>query len=204
MSAEVLNVGPNAQSGIAVKFKLPEGLQVAHSATSEGEVNGGLWSVPVLFAGEKATLSVEVVGTTAGRFEIPGEIVKEAFPDPDSSPGDGISGEDDGDEVAVQIDLPEPHVGPSSVEPPALPNTRIKHFAIHGQRVVARFSGGFGAQSFYCQLDHAPPRQCANPAVFRRLPKGRHTLRIAAVDSSGQRDPTPAVRRFRIGDIAAG
>ena len=53
--------------------------------------------------------------------------------------------------------------------------------------------------TFRCSLDKAAFRSCKSPKDYRNLDKGKHVFRVAAVDSSGNVDPTPARLKFRIG-----
>ena len=46
---------------------------------------------------------------------------------------------------------------------------------------------------FECALDGEPFEECLNPAQFIELTPGGHTIRVRAVDSSLNPDPTPAV-----------
>jgi hypothetical protein len=47
-----------------------------------------------------------------------------------------------------------------------------------------------------CKLDRGPSEPCSSP--FRmRVKRGRHTFAVTAIDAAGNRDPSPAVWRFR-------
>ncbi len=50
-----------------------------------------------------------------------------------------------------------------------------------------------------CRLDKRAWFRCGiGNQTFRNLRSGRHTLRAKAVNSSGQVDPTPAVKTWRV------
>jgi hypothetical protein len=63
-------------------------------------------------------------------------------------------------------------------------------------RVRFRFRSEAGAH-FVCRVDGGAEKACKSPLVLR-LRRGRHTVRIGAIDAAGNADPTPVVRRFRI------
>lgn len=53
--------------------------------------------------------------------------------------------------------------------------------------------------AFVCRLDRRPFAPCEAPSKgYGRLAVGRHRIEVAAVDASGNVDPTPAGRSFRI------
>jgi hypothetical protein len=61
------------------------------------------------------------------------------------------------------------------------------------------FAARRGEDAHYrCKLDRQPFRPCWSPKTYRRLAVGRHRFAVVAIDESGNRDPTPAVRHFRI------
>ena len=80
-----------------------------------------------------------------------------------------------------------------------LPNTQITqrpNDRITGRRATYRFTSAEASQ-FQCKIDSQAFTSCASPKTFRNLSLGRHTVRIRAVDSEGDLDPTPAIDRFR-------
>jgi Ca2+-binding RTX toxin-like protein len=80
-----------------------------------------------------------------------------------------------------------------------LPNTRITdrpNDRITGRRATYEFESD-EATLFQCRLDGGSFNPCTSPKTFRNLSLGRHTVRIRAVDADGDRDPTPALDRFR-------
>ena len=100
-----------------------------------------------------------------------------------------------------------------TAEPPAtvkeavrkrLPRTffrRRPHHLIHTHhhraRVVFRFGSNEHHVSFVCRIDNGLFRPC-RARLVRRLPVGRHSLRVSARNAEGLGDRTPAVYRFRI------
>lgn len=111
---------------------------------------------------------------------------------------------------------PPPESAPSPAAPPlastpprrprdrTAPNTRIQHrpagllFATGPRRrVVFAFSAGEPGARFRCRLDRRPFRPCRSPRAYLIAP-GRHTFRVFAVDTAGNRDRSPATIAFRI------
>jgi hypothetical protein len=86
------------------------------------------------------------------------------------------------------------------------PHTRIGHLkrkrARHGKRGSAKVwfsgSGGTGTLKFLCKIDKKRFKACKPPHTYRHLRKGRHTIQVKAVDSSGTVDPTAAHITFKI------
>jgi len=101
-------------------------------------------------------------------------------------------------------ELPPP---PPPPEPPPAdriaPRTRItfgpaKLLTAHGpRRVVFRFGSNERGSSFRCKLDRRPYRPCASPKAYA-AGRGAHAFRVFAIDSAGNRDPSPALFRFRV------
>ncbi len=96
-------------------------------------------------------------------------------------------------------------IAPKGAPPPPpspAPDTAITKVKVKGKKKRARVSftgsGGSGTLSFRCELDEGGYAACASPATFRHLKKGRHKVRVEAVDSSGKADPTPAAAKFKV------
>jgi hypothetical protein len=65
-------------------------------------------------------------------------------------------------------------------------------------RATFRFASNEKGSTFMCRLDSRPWRSCSSPKTYRGLTKGRHVFRVYAKDKAGNRDLTPAIRRWRI------
>ena len=104
-------------------------------------------------------------------------------------------------------DFPTPPPPPPPVAPPpdrTPPKTRILlrpattlTTTKARRRVVFRFGSNERGSRFRCRLDHQAYRGCVSPLAYLLRP-GRHTVRIFAVDPSGNADPTPAVLHVRV------
>ena len=85
--------------------------------------------------------------------------------------------------AADEAAAPAARAGPGGAAPPRA-------------AVVFRF-GASESSRFECKLDAKPYRSCRSP-LRTHLAIGRHTLRVFAIDSAGNRDKTPALARVRV------
>jgi hypothetical protein len=87
-----------------------------------------------------------------------------------------------------------PPVGP--------PDTVIKKANVNRKKHRATFkfkgTGGLGQLKFKCKLDKKEFKGCSSPKVYKHLREGKHTFKVQGIDSSGQADPTPAKRKFKL------
>lgn len=123
---------------------------------------------------------------------------------------DGYSGafDIDGDArvlgPAVDIGYDE-FVPPASppVAPPAdttAPNTAIKkkpRKRTTSRRAKFTFGSNEAGSTFRCKLDRGSYRRC-DTSFRKSVRRGKHVLRVVAVDAAGNIDPTPAVWRWRV------
>ncbi len=102
------------------------------------------------------------------------EVPRSAGPDPDP-PGDRV-----GPETVITA-------GPRGVVRSAAPRRRVR-LAFAATEADARFE---------CRLDGGRYEPCASPT---RVPvgAGRHRFAVRAIDASGNADPTPALRSWRV------
>ncbi len=54
------------------------------------------------------------------------------------------------------------------------------------------------AASFECSLDNGQFKPCVSPKLFKKLDKGKHTVRVRSVDAQGKQDGSPAEVEFKI------
>jgi hypothetical protein len=90
------------------------------------------------------------------------------------------------DSFAFTVDITKPN---SAIDGPS----RATH---RNARFTFRFSEN--VQSVWCSVDGTGYSQCGTPYSGRALRAGRHVLRVLAVDAAGNREDTPAVKRFTI------
>jgi probable HAF family extracellular repeat protein len=52
--------------------------------------------------------------------------------------------------------------------------------------------------SFECSLDGAEFTKCSSPITYRKLGFAEHTFRVRAIDTAGNVEPTPAIRKWEV------
>ena len=84
------------------------------------------------------------------------------------------------------------------------PNTRLRKAKFKRRKTLAKFvfTSEESGSRFQCRLDRGRFRSCRSPKVYRHLRPGRHVFRVRAIDSLGQTDESPVVRRFKTGGQA--
>lgn len=60
------------------------------------------------------------------------------------------------------------------------------------------FTSNDDTATFRCRLDGGPWRRCTSPHTYQELPTGAHEAQVAAVDPSGNVDPSPASHTWTI------
>lgn len=97
------NAGPNAATGVTVTDLLPDGIAYVSSAATVGGYNPvtGAWIVSQLASGANASLNLTGRIVTVGGKSNRAEVTASQQFDPDSSPGNGVVGEDDQATVTV-------------------------------------------------------------------------------------------------------
>lgn len=78
------------------------------------------------------------------------------------------------------------------------PETTIVKKKVKGRTAKFRFVSSEAGSTFQCKLDKKQFKPCGSPKKYKRLKPGRHVFQVRAVDAAGNRDKTPATRRFRI------
>jgi uncharacterized repeat protein (TIGR01451 family) len=99
----VANAGPDQATNVAIEDILPAGLTFVSSTPSQGTYNSttGIWTVGSINSGANATLQVTAtVATTGARTNTAQVSASDQF-DPDSTPGNSISTEDDLDAETI-------------------------------------------------------------------------------------------------------
>jgi hypothetical protein len=80
------------------------------------------------------------------------------------------------------------------------PDTTISKFVLKRMPPiwVFNFRSSEPGSTFHCKLDKGPMVACPSSARFGGLRPGRHRLEAFSTDAAGNKDPTPAVARFRV------
>ncbi len=118
------NSGPDASGSFVVADPIPEGATFVDATTPDGSYDPEtqLWTIDGLESSQTATLTLVLRATSSGAINNVAEIVSATLPDPDSTPGNGVDGEDDQAAASAQaeqvnlsltkeIDNPTPRVG---------------------------------------------------------------------------------------------
>jgi hypothetical protein len=87
---------------------------------------------------------------------------------------------------------------PPDTTPPETTITRGPSGATTRRTASFRFKANEAGSSLRCKLDARPWRGCSSPKRYSGLSLGRHVFRVVATDPSGNVDPTPARRVFRV------
>jgi hypothetical protein len=117
--------------------------------------------------------------------------------------------EREGDSFRPPDTPPDPNPPPPEVESPPVardttpPGTKIRHrpskmvtTSERWRTVAFRFTSEPGAR-FRCKIDRKKYSDCRSPRAYRLKP-GKHAFRVFAIDATGNRDPSPALFKFRI------
>ncbi|MEM9643598.1 MAG: DUF11 domain-containing protein [Planctomycetota bacterium] len=120
----VRNDGPDGASGIQVRDVLPDGVMLTSANEFQGSFNAanGVWFVGDVAVGASADLQLNVVVASSGEQVNRAELVAADQFDPDSTPDNGLTTEDDHASVALRareadlsltkmVDNPRPGVG---------------------------------------------------------------------------------------------
>lgn len=122
---ELTNQGPSAATGVRVTDRLPAGLTyVSHTTTPPATTYdpvSGVWNVGLIQAGEVFTLTTTVRMERVGPLTNTAEVSNSDQFDPDSTPGNGQSGEDDISSATVSSPIADLSVSKRSNSP--RPNT---------------------------------------------------------------------------------
>lgn len=78
------------------------------------------------------------------------------------------------------------------------PQTTILKKKVKGRTAKFKFVSSEAGSTFECKLDKKKFKPCRSPKKYKRLKPGKHVFQVRAIDAAGNRDKTPATRRFRI------
>jgi hypothetical protein len=88
---------------------------------------------------------------------------------------------------------------PADTEPPQTTIVRGPGAKLAEGIARFRFRSSEAGSTFKCKLDRRKAKgRCKSPRTYRRLKPGRHVFKVWAIDAAGNKDPTPARRRFRV------
>jgi uncharacterized repeat protein (TIGR01451 family) len=213
------NDGPSATTGVVVTDALPAGLTFVSATASRGSFDptGGAWTVGTLASGSSATLRVVVRIDAAGPITNSAEVTASSAADPDSTPGNASTTEDDdagatltatatpttadlrivksasrqsvrrGDTVTYAIVV-------SNQGPAAATNVGVtERFPAGLQFVSASASAGaYDAAEQVWTIPSIPSGGAATLTVVTRAVSLGQITNVAEITASDQTDPTPA------------
>jgi hypothetical protein len=78
------------------------------------------------------------------------------------------------------------------------PQTTILKKKIKGRTAKFRFASSEAGSTFQCRLDKKKFKPCRSPKKYKRLKPGKHVFEVRAIDAAGNKDKTPATRKFRV------
>lgn len=121
----VSNSGPNTATGLVVEDVLASGYNLVSATTSTGTFDDitGIWVIPMISDGISETLTIRAVVLPFGEYRNSAELIALDTFDPDSTPNNKLSSEDDQDtivpvpdgladlELTKTVDDPTPNVG---------------------------------------------------------------------------------------------
>ncbi|CAM3446471.1 PKD domain-containing protein [Flavobacterium chungbukense] len=151
----VTNNGPQDTAGVTVTDLLPDGYTYSNFAVSTGTYNPvtGLWNVGNLINGKSETLQITAVVNAAGNYTNSAEITSSTIADPDSTPNNGITAEDD---YAAVTTVPAAASADLSLT-----------------KIVSTAAPLVGSQvTFSIQVSNAGPQQADGVTVTDLLPSG--------------------------------
>jgi LPXTG-site transpeptidase (sortase) family protein len=99
----VTNSGPDTATGVQVTDVIPSGFAYVSHSASQGTYNSGtgVWNVGTLVINQTATLTITVTVNISGSYTNYAEITASDVVDPDSTPNNGSTNEDDDASVTV-------------------------------------------------------------------------------------------------------
>ncbi|KAF2326440.1 PKD domain-containing protein [Flavobacterium ginsenosidimutans] len=179
-SIQITNSGPQEANSVAVTDLLPSGYTyVSYSATT-GSYNPvtGVWTVGNMPISDSYTLQITATVNATGNYTNSAEITASSQPDPDSTPNNGITTEDDYTEV---ITVPIPISADLSLNKTVNSTTPLV-----GSQVT-----------FNLQINNAGPQAADGVVVTDLLPSGYTYASYSA--TAGSYDATTGV--WTVGNI---
>ena len=165
-------------------------------------------------ANEAATISAALSGTDAADFAItsngcaspvaPGQTCDVMVAFAPGSTGDksaslDLTTNDPGnpnDSIALS-GTATAAVSTADADPPETTITRAPSRKTRKRRATVEFTASEDVSTFECSLDGRASTACTSPLSLR-VKRGRHTLTVFATDPAGNRDPSPAVARWKV------
>lgn len=91
------------------------------------------------------------------------------------------------------VPVPIPDTAPPQTQIAKGPGTKLAQ-----GKAKFSFRSSEPGSHFQCRLDKRKVRPCSSPKKYSGLKPGRHLFKVWAIDAAGNKDPTPAKKRFRV------
>jgi hypothetical protein len=79
------------------------------------------------------------------------------------------------------------------------PKKRTHHHHHHNNKVTFKYKSTDPGSTFKCKVDGGGFKKCKAKGFTTKLRPGKHLFEVAATDSFGNKDKTPAKRKFKLG-----
>jgi hypothetical protein len=198
-SAPTVDVAASATSPSVAAVTL------AHSNYDTRDASGTGASITQPTTSSNQTAAPLLVNTSTGDFhQAPGSPTIDAGVLDASSGMADIDGESRSQGAAPDIGADEfvpPPAPPSANGDTFPPDTKIlkgPRKRTKKRKAKFQFGGSEPGLTFECSLDERAFKPCRSPEKFRSLKRTKHEFAVRAVDAAGNRDPTPADRRWTI------
>jgi hypothetical protein len=99
-------------------------------------------------------------------------------------------------ELAFATTEPEPKE--EDITPPQTKIVKGPKAKTHARKVRFKFTSSEAGSTFKCKLDRKPVKACKSPRTYKKLKPGKHVFKVWATDAAGNKDPTPAKRKFKV------
>jgi large repetitive protein len=153
-TVQVANAGPDTAPSVQLSDPLPAGLTFTSATPSTGTYTAltGSWDVGSIASGTTDTLTIHAVVNATGSIKNVAQVSASGLPDPDSTPGNNVVGEDDEAIVSLAV-------------PPAADLSLTK--------TVGSTDGVVGQpMTFHINLTNSGPDTATNVVVADALPAG--------------------------------
>ncbi|UWY27715.1 gliding motility-associated C-terminal domain-containing protein [Flavobacterium sp. TR2] len=181
----VTNNGPQNTTGVEVTDLLPSGYTFANYSSTKGTYNAatGKWVIGSLINGDSQVLRITAVVNSTGNYLNTAEVTASALPDPNSTPGNGVTTENDYAEIGT------------------VPTVHMADLSLTKTIVGGNIHPIFGATiTFEVTVTNSGPQDATGVKVIDQLPSGYQYLVYSA--TKGQYVETSGI--WNIGTIPNG
>lgn len=170
----------------------------SHATKSPGQIGGFLAETVADASGNwKVTYPTITTGTSIGATQTnpAGGTSELSYATTSADPSTGGGGSGGGAGGDKKKEKPR---GKEKGKDKTPPQTTILKKKIKGRAAKFRFVSSEASSTFQCRLDRKKFKPCLSPKKYKRLKPGKHVFEVRAIDAAGNKDKTPATRRFRV------